>query len=196
MKKPKAKAKPAHHPKPAAASNHVQQELEHLQNEVTDLQHHAKHQPAKKHAAAKKPAKHKAAAKHGQKVGQPDGEGVACCAAEAVAASLRLAGHQVTGGQVLELHQLAGGGDDDGVSIGEALSAAWLFGLAGRKPADMRHIALDGPLAGSLIVGLELPGGPHAVTVDPGGQVWSWGERVPLASLQPQALIDAWVVTW
>ena len=62
------------------------------------------------------------------------GEGVACCSAEALAASLRLAGGVVSDDDVLELHWLAGGDEDTGVSILAALEAAVEFGLAGFRP--------------------------------------------------------------
>jgi alpha-tubulin suppressor-like RCC1 family protein len=44
-----------------------------------------------------------------------------------------------------------------------------------------------------LIIGLELPGGPHAVTLGRDGTVWSWGEPWEF----PDAVVEeVWAVTW
>ena len=127
------------------------------------------------------------------------GEGVACCSAEALAASLRLAGAPVSDDDVLELHWRAGGDEDEGVSILAALEAAAEFGLAGYRPAQIK---VPGPeltfgVPGCkfpCILGLELPG-PHAVLAEP-GRWWSWGKRYD-PSVWPDAVIEeAWAVTW
>jgi hypothetical protein len=54
-----------------------------------------------------------------------------CCCAEALGASLRLAGWPVADDDVLALHVAAGGSEDAGVSILAALEAASVHGLAG-----------------------------------------------------------------
>jgi hypothetical protein len=128
-----------------------------------------------------------------------------CCCAEALAASLRLAGQRVTGDDVLALHFAAGGTADQGVSIAGALRAAAAAGLAGCRPAFeevMPHDLLE-ELSGlhvtgaaGLIIGAELPGGPHALAVDPSGAVWSWGELHDLAGLGAVPDGEAWTVTW
>ncbi len=64
--------------------------------------------------------------------------GTGCCAAEALAASLRLAGASVTAADVLTLHRLAGADDETGAPIGALLEAAAEFGLAGFRPVDYR----------------------------------------------------------
>lgn len=97
---------------------------------------------AARHAAALKAAKTRAAnAKKHKARTLALGEGVACCSAEALAASLRLAGAAVSDDDVLALHWLAGGGVDTGVSILAALEAAREFGLAGVRP--VRFVAVD-----------------------------------------------------
>lgn len=63
---------------------------------------------------------------------------MACCAAEALAASLRLSGASVCAADVLALHRAAGAGDDDWVFIPALLEAAGEYGLAGVRPADYR----------------------------------------------------------
>lgn len=200
----------ARHPKqakPAAPSAaKLEKQITDLQSEVRHLETTAtkKHKaaPAKKHKAA--PAKkHKAAAKHGgTKRGLALGDGIACCAAEALAAALRLAGQRVTDDDVLELHLAAGGTVTGGVSIAEALAAAADRGLAGVRPARIHAIGrnLEFGLAEfkvPVICGVALPGGPHAITLDPrAGGAWSWGELYPLGQLVPGRVDEAWQVTW
>jgi hypothetical protein len=176
---------------------------------------------------------------------------VACCSAEALAASLRLAGHPVTDEDVLELYWLTASDPDEGASILATLEAAQRFGLAGIRPAEVHEgnvaderigaqqhpelhplhlselellddsaVALldrhepfalggldgDGGDAGRrdpalvfvhpLIVGVTLPGGPHALTVDPSGAVWSWGELHDPGELLPGPIEEAWEVRW
>ena len=140
MKKAKSKVvgKPAHHAKPAApkkAKKHAagaaskkhqpdahQKHLAHLASEHTAHLAHLKH-------IGKAPAK---------KRGLALGDAVACCAAEALAASLRLAGDSVADRDVLTLHRLSGADDDAGGTILAALEAAGEYGLAGFRPVDYR----------------------------------------------------------
>ena len=178
--------------------------------------HHAGKKPAPKKAAPHKPAhvpasvriaRHKAAQKaartraknarkaaHHKKRGLAVAGAVACCAAEALAASLWLAGHPVTDDDVLELHRLAGGTADEGVPIVTALEAAREFGLAGVQLADIWNVD-SSPVSG-LITGVTLPGGPHALTLDPSGLVWSWGELHDPAGLSAGLIEEAWLVDW
>lgn len=62
------------------------------------------------------------------------------CAAEALAISLRLAGRRVSDDEVEELHWLAGGCEDQAVSIEDALAAAARFGLAGWRVVQQGHV--------------------------------------------------------
>src|SRR5258708_22438339 len=93
--------------------------------------------PAARPAAVKKPVKRK----------QALGEAVACCAAEALAASLRLAGWRVSDADVLALYERTAGGPDAGASISETLEAAQRFGLAAVRPlwkmAAVRDLVTD-----------------------------------------------------
>lgn len=95
------------------------------------------------------------------------GEGVACCSAEALAASLRLAGGSVSDEDVLALHYLAGGTENGGTSILAALEAASEFGLAGVRPgrfAAAPVVCRDKPLDDTRgYVVADLIGGEVAV---------------------------------
>lgn len=62
------------------------------------------------------------------------GEAFPVCASEAVASTLRLAGGSVSDSAVLALHQAAGGSETVAVTIGAALRAASVHGLAGTRP--------------------------------------------------------------
>jgi hypothetical protein len=178
---------------------------------------------------------------------------VNCCAAQALAASLRLAlGVRVHDEDVLALYWRTAADPDEGASILDTLRAAREYGLSGVRPAVAEHVgqraeawcvtpqdhAHDGVFGGladdlpvlpqgvrvgqdllgrqaaqlnavpdfvpdallvrghSLILGLELPEGPHAVAVAPDGTWWSWGEPYSPGDF-PSAVIDqAWAVTW
>jgi hypothetical protein len=150
------------------------------------------------------------------------GEAVACCSAEALAASLRLAGQRVTDADVLALYSYTASDPDEGATIEATLEAASEFGLAGvrltsfgLRPADDLRSAIpvlkpDGHggspaqfclvpvelIGHDLILGVTLPGGPHALAADPSGQLWSWGERWTLDQLQSGPAEEAWAVTW
>lgn len=124
------------------------------------------------------------------------GDAFPVCAAEAVAASLRLAGGSVSDSAVLALHRAAGGSETVAVSIGAALAAASEAGLAGARPLWF------GPVAGyrdrvPVILGLDGQAQPHAVCAEPGGNAWwTWGERRE-AFCWPEAFIEeAWAVAW
>jgi hypothetical protein len=116
------------------------------------------------------------------------GSAVACCAAEALAASLRMAGQPVADEDVLALYWQTASGPDAGASILATLEAAEQYGLAGCRPrprpaTSLRH---------GLVVGTMLPGGPHAVTLQDAG-FWSWGE---LYELELPVIEEAWEVRW
>jgi hypothetical protein len=167
---------------------------------------HKHHKAAKHHAAAKK---HKGTVHRGLAIG----DAVACCAAEALAASLRLSGLPVSDADVLSLYWRTADDPDAGASIEETLGAASAFGLAGLRPVTLGAnfgISVDpsdptGQLlrqfghrlhAHGLILGVDLPEGPHTVLATPDGW-WSWGELWCPWCEWPDAVIEeAWVVAW
>lgn len=150
------------------------------------------------------------------KAGFAVGDLLPVCSAQALAQSLRLAGQRVSDDEVLELHYRAGGSADEMVSVGEALAAAALFGLAGCRPVEFKAHPQRGEfgklcsdlLGGTgqaspnplgpfvvrdhgLILRIDVPG-PHAVLATRDGW-WSWGE---LYSPWPARVSEAWAVSW
>jgi hypothetical protein len=172
--RPRPKKKSAKPAKPAHASAHVR------------AQHHATAVKAAKTRAAN--AK-KAKAHPRRKLALA--EGVACCSAEALAASLRLAGHAVTDADVLALYWHTARDEDAGAPILATLEAAGEYGLAGVRPVSFR-VAEPGDWG--LILGLTLPA-PHAV-LDTGAGWMSWGEPWPAWAFPDAAIEEAWEVTW
>lgn len=197
MKNPKVIGKPV-----APAPQHGHHAAKKPAPKKKTAPHKPAHVPASvriaRHKAALKAAKTRATnakkAKHHKRRGLALTDGIACCAAEALAASLRLAGHLVTDEDVLELHRLAGGTPDDGLPIAVTLEAAQEFGLAGARPLTIWNVD-SSPVSG-LILGVTLPGGPHALTLDDSGAVWSWGELHDPGQLRPGPLEEAWLVDW
>jgi hypothetical protein len=124
-------ARHPHHAKGAGPSaRHLQREVNRLQRQVSHLQHSGKHP----HSTAKHHP-HKGSSKHKRR-GLALGDMVACCAAEALAASLLLSsGLRASDADVLELFLATPGHDDDGASILATLEAAAEHGLAGTRPA-------------------------------------------------------------
>jgi len=117
---------------------------------------------------------------------------LACCTAEALAVSARLAGHPVSDAEVINLYRLTAGAPDEGAPILATLEAAAEFGLAGVRPASFR---LAGPgETGALILGLDLPEGRHSVALDASGDVWSWGALYALGA--ETEVEEAWLVEW
>lgn len=92
--------------------------------------------PAPKGARAAKTTAVARTAKANKPVALALGDAVACCAAEALAASLRLHGWPVGEDDVYALHVAAGGTRDRGVSVPAVLAAASASGLAGVRPAQ------------------------------------------------------------
>lgn len=165
------------------------------------VHHHLHHKPvhvtaavkAKRHAAAVKASKTRAAnakkAKQHPRRQLALGDGVACCSAEALAASLRLAGAAVSDADVLALYWRTADDEDAGASILATLEAAAEFGLGGVRPVSFAPVDLDDPAA--VILGLNLPA-PHAVLATPDG--WqSWGS---LYDPWTDDIDEAWEVTW
>ena len=137
------------------------------------------------------------------------GDAVACCSAEALAASLRLTGWRVTDADVLALYEQTADGPDTGATILATLEAACEFGLAGLRPLTFQEVMshdADGcccwlrssaglhETRAGLILGMDLPG-PHAV-LDDGGWWWSWGEPYDPAAFPDAVIEEAWEVTW
>jgi hypothetical protein len=126
-----AKHKPATK-KHAASAKHTQTKAQAAHLHALHVAHvaHLAHLAAtgKSVTVKAKPAAHAKAAK---KVGFAVGDWLPVCGFEAVAQSLRLAGQRVHGDEVLRLYDLCGSRE---VSIGEALTAAARFGLAGCRP--------------------------------------------------------------
>ena len=128
---------------------------------------------------------------------------MACCSAEALAWSLRLAGWPVGVADVLDLYKLTADGPDAGASILATLDAAYTFGLAGVRPLSFQEVMPSEPgdwpglghIAGAgLLLGLELPG-PHAVCQQD-GQWWTWGEPYDPDCFPDAVVEEAWAVTW
>lgn len=226
MKNPKVIGKPV-----APAPQHGHHAAKKPAPKKKTAPHKPAHVPASvriaRHKAALKAAKTRATnakkAKHHKRRGLALTDGVACCSAEALAASLRLVGWPVSDEDVLELYSYTASGPDEGASILATLRAAREFGLAGKQlvqfGAPSSLDCIDPPLAGGfelgcpewiwhdgdldlgpvrhgLIVGVTLPGGPHALTLDPSGFVWSWGELYDPGQLRPGPLEEAWLVDW
>lgn len=209
--KPKAKHKGPRHPQ--AAPPHSTGSASHSGPIAAPPAHHAK--PGKPHHAHKpKRPKRKQPVR---KLASP-GLLVACCSAEALAMSLRLAGGAVTDDDVLALYFATAAGVDDGASIEDTLSEALCHGHSDGLPVQSYTIAA-GPLLGSdrdsnpdfqsasewlapgvlpasgLILGLDLPEGPHAVLATSAGW-WSWGELYPPSAFSGAVIEEAWAVTW
>ncbi len=127
-------------------------------------------------AAAKTTAKKAAAKPRSLSPGD-----VGCCAAEAVAAWLRLQGVPFSDADMLDLFQRAGAHPDRGVPLEDVLFASGLpF-----TPADP-----DEP--GDLILGVDLPGS-HAVLATADGW-WSWGELHCPCEFPDAVIEEAWAV--
>jgi hypothetical protein len=162
--------------------------------------------------AHKKHEEHLAHMAHiGQPVSLAIGDWLPVCAFEAVAQSLRLAGARVHDDDVAGLWHLLG--EPEATSVGDALAAAALFGLAGYRPAFAGCGLTTGPSRGGrlraalirpfalaprhqaaasfTILAVDRPG-PHAVLATADGW-WSWGE---LYDPWPCRVSEAWAVSW
>lgn len=209
MKGHPAKGHVRKHTKAATHKHHAKKAKHHPVHHAKTAAHKTKHHV---HAKAKHPA-------HAKAVGLAL-DGVACCGAEALAASLRIQGLAVADAAVLDLFRAAGGDEDKGLPILEALEAAARVGLAEYRPVFAEHPLEDLPLPfgqllrhvegvdlgevdhdlgvgplHSLILGVNLPG-PHAVLATPEGW-WSWGELwCPWCEFPDAVIEEAWAVTW
>ena len=154
--------------------------------------HHPAHKAKQAPKAKKAPVKRTAAQVKAAHNRAWSAGGVSCCSAEAVAASLRLAGAAVSDADVLALYWRTADSADAGASILATLEAASAWGLAGVRPVRFGPVDLDDPAA--VILGLDMPEAPHAVALDPSGAVWSWGG---LYDVTAEAVIEeAWAVEW
>jgi hypothetical protein len=116
------------------------------------------------------------------------------CVATAVANSLlAVTGIRVSDADVLELHELAGGGD--GVSISDTLTAVMEHGIAGYRPRWIATTSTTHLTAGGIL-GLTDGKNDHAVTVTPEGLI-SWGALMG-AGLTHEWWIDGeiWHIEW
>ncbi len=161
-----------------------------------------KHRPSKaQQAAGKKWQQAGAHAAHVHSVARHSGHpapakwspnlDVACCAAEAVAASLRLTGHPVTDQDVLDLYWRTADHPDAGAGIWDTIDAAGTYGLAGVRPLDARRVV---HAEAGAVLGVDLAE-RHAVTLD-GHGVWSWGEWRPVSCGFLAGVDEAWELTW
>jgi hypothetical protein len=116
---------------------------------------------------------------------------VACCAAEALAASLRMTGRAVSDADVLELYWRTAAHADAGASLPDTIAAAFDFGLAGVKLAGARPASV---LADGVVLGVDLAQ-RHALTLG-GHGVWTWGRWRPVSCALLAAVDEAWELTW
>jgi hypothetical protein len=169
--------------------------------------HHAagsKHHPQHESAHERKLRAHdrKVAAAHG-KPGKPGktgkaaktkqlalGEGVACCSAEALAASLRLAGWPVSDADVYALYRLTSTDDNAGADIQATLETAMWAGLAGVRVTAYWPAS---PMSQAVLLGLTDP--DHAVLATPEGW-WSWGQLYDHGFLSAAGTDEAWELRW
>jgi hypothetical protein len=152
--------------------------------------------PAKKTASKKasKPAKLARPQLTGEWICGPN-EKYALCGAVAVANTLLAAtGVRASSGDIERLYRAAGGRGDSGVPVPELLAAASVTGLAGCRLAVFGLCGADDEAARLLLLTLAGLGDLHAAAVA-GGDLITWGEAVPLASL-PVTVECAWSMTW
>lgn len=112
------------------AHHHKHVKPAHAHHKAATGHAHKHHKAHKHHHVAKK---HKGQVHRGLALG----DAVACCAAEALAAPLRLSGIPVSNADVLALHRLSGADDERGGPILAALEAASEFGLGGMRPVSV-----------------------------------------------------------
>lgn len=162
----------------------------------------AKHRPSQAQLAARKKFQQAGAhAAHLHAVAKQQGHpipakwspnaDVACCAIEALAASLRLTGRQVTDIDVLELYHRVTSDPDAGMTIETAIGAAAEYGLGGIRLLDAKQVRR---LGDGMVFGVDLAR-RHALTLD-GHGVWTWGEWRPASCALLAAADEAWALTW
>jgi hypothetical protein len=177
-----------HSKKHAGTKKHAHHAKHHPSAQRAHHQGAKQHHPKTAHTKAKHPKHTKARA-----LVLPGLVDVACCASEALAASLRLSGWPVGAPDVLDLYKHLTDSPDTGAAISATLEAAYRWGLAGVRPVSFAPVDLDDPAA--VILGLELPG-PHAVAVAPEGCWLSWGAHYCPCEFPDAVIEEAWAVTW
>jgi hypothetical protein len=183
VKKPAAKKKTAKTPAPARhAPAHKGVMQESNGPNLAPVFHPPK--PAAKKPGAKKPTAHKKAVKW-----TPGG--VACCGVEALAASARLAGHDVTPAAVLDLYEALTDGDDAGMPLEDALRGVLEHGIGRARLTAYRPATVARP---GVVAGLDLDE-RHAVTLGRGG-VWSWGDLWSVPAAFYRRVDEAWELIW
>lgn len=116
---------------------------------------------------------------------------VSCCSATALAASLSLTGADVSYGDILDLYLATTSDINAGASILQTLEAASRYSLAGFYPEfDLTDMPGDGS-----VLGRNLPGGNHAITLD-GHGFWSWGDWFPASCQFLAGADEAWNISW
>lgn len=161
--------------KPTAAQQAARKKWQHAGAHA----HHPHHHGVAKHAT------------HAKAVGWTPMADVSCCAIEALAASLRLAGGIVADADVLELYWRITGDPDAGATLEAAFAAAADYGLGGTRLIDARPAAR---LGDGVVLGVDLAQ-RHALTVD-GHGVWTWGQWRPASCSLLAAADEAWELTW
>lgn len=180
MKQPQGSG---HTKKHARSSKHAHNKGKHNPKQQPATHHH--HQKQHVHTVTHHPKK----TKRGLAI-----TGLDCCAAEALAASLRLTGRAVSDADVFTLYRHTVGGSDAGASIWETLDAAYAWGLGGIRPVSYGPAVAAGD-RGGLLLGVDLPG-PHTVCAQ-AGLWWSWGRAwCPHCWFPDAVLEEAWEVTW
>lgn len=132
---------------------------------------------------------HGGGGKRGFNTGMGECADTCSCAAEALAMSLRLAGHEVSDRDILDLYYLTANLPDDGATIAATLAEATQSGLGGIRLASYRQVN-----EGGQILGINMPG-PHTV-FDDGTHWWSWGGRWPPSAFGDVCIEEAWELTW
>ena len=141
---------------------------------------------AKRHAHAVAHGHHHAKPSHWSPL-----DDVSICAAEAVAASARLAGRDVSDADVLALYWLTADHADQGATLWDTIEAAGVFGLGGARLVDARPTGL---LTQGVVLAADLQQ-RHAMTAD-GHGVWTWGQWRPASCSLLAAADEAWELTW
>lgn len=161
----------------------------------TKAQKVAQHRNGLKWAAAgQKAIKKILAHNHGHLPARLSPGDIACCAAEAAAASLRLHGVTVDPEDMLSLYWAVADGPHDGADIGDILHAARHHGLAGWHP-DYTPLGEWQPQPGMILVYRNWEGADtHAATIAPDGTLISWGE--PGWDVPDEPPDQVWAVNW
>lgn len=173
----------------------------HTRKHAGSKKHHAstKHHPTahKTHHHAKTHAHHQTHHtvahhhKHAKAVKWSPAADVACCAVEALAASLRLTGALVVERDILDLYRRVTEDPDAGMTLETALAAAAEYGLAGVRLLGARPASR---LGDGVVVGVDLAE-RHALMVE-GHGAWSWGQWRPVSCGLLAAVDEAWEIDW